>query len=360
MELLTTVATQQRASIVDPGDLILVTGSNGFIGTQVVLTLLSMGYTNVRCLVRSETHRTADLRRVIDQFPGAKVELFEGNLKSRRDADTVARGARVVFHLAAGVEKSFAGCVMNTVVTTRNLLEAVSQSKLKRFVNISSFAVYSNFNLGKNEVLDETCPLEQHHVARNEPYSYAKAKQDEIVVKYAKANDMPYVILRPGAVYGPGKADISGRVGVGTFGIFLQLGRNRIPFTYVTNCAEAIVLAGITQGVEGQIFNVVDDELPTAKAFMNGYTRNVKAMRYLRVPYPVFYLFSYLWERYAQWSEWQLPPAFNRRRCAAYWKGNRYSNLKLKQLVGWTPRVSFAEGSRAYFDDAKKRQAVSC
>jgi nucleoside-diphosphate-sugar epimerase len=180
------------------------------------------------------------------------------------------------------------------------------------------------------------------------------------VIQYANSCNMPYVILRPGAVYGPGKPDISGRIGIGTFGVFLQLGkRNRIPFTYVTNCAEAIVLAGLAKGVDGQVFNVVDDELPTGRAFMKGYTKNVTRMRYLSVPYSVFYVFSYLWERYAQWSHGQLPPAFNRRRCAAYWKGNRYSNLKLKQMVGWTPRVSFAAGSRAYFEDARKRLA-SC
>jgi nucleoside-diphosphate-sugar epimerase len=348
---------QDRRWIVDGEDLILVTGANGFIGTQVVRSLLTMGFRNLRCLVRSATHRTEALRGVIDQFPDARVEVVEGNLKSRRDSEMAARSARVVFHLAAGVEKSYAGCVLNTVVTTRNLLEAVSQAGLKRFVNVSSFAVYSNFDLKRSAVLDENCPLEQHHVDRHEPYSYAKLKQDELVLKYAAANDMPYVILRPGAVYGPGKAEISGRIGIGTFGLFLQLGkRNQIPFTYVSNCADAIAMAGLTEGVDGQVFNIVDDDLPTGRTFMNGYTRNVGKMHYLSVPYALFYAFSYLWERHSKWSEGQLPPAFNRRRCSAYWKGNRYSNVKLKQLVGWRPRVSFAEGSRLYFEDAKKRR----
>jgi nucleoside-diphosphate-sugar epimerase len=358
---MTQIDAAPRGHIVDADDLLLVTGSNGFIGTQVVQALLSMGFRNLRCLVRSTTHRTEELRRVIDRFPDACVELVQGNLKSRRDADMVARGARLVFHLAAGADKTYAGSVLNTVVTTRNLLEAVCQSNIKRFVNVSSFAVYSNFTLKRRAVLDETCPLEQHHVDRHEPYSYAKAKQDELVLKYAEMYDMPYVILRPGAVYGPGKPEISGRIGIGTFGLFLQLGkRNRIPFTYVANCAEAIVMAGITDGVDGQVFNIVDDDLPTGATFMKGYTTNAGAMRYVTVPYSVFYAFSYVWEKYSRWSEGQLPPAFNRRRCAAYWKGNRYSNAKLKQLVGWRPRVSFAEGSRLYYEDVKKRRMASC
>ena len=46
-----------------------------------------------------------------------------------------------------------------------------------------------------------------------------------------------------------------------------------------------------------------------------------------------------LWEKYSSWSKKQLPPVFNRRRCSAEWKGNRYSNQKLKERLGWKPRV---------------------
>jgi nucleoside-diphosphate-sugar epimerase len=207
-----------------------------------------------------------------------------------------------VIHLAAGVaEKSFPGCFLNTVVTTRNLLDASCRTGLlKRFVNISSFAVYSNSGLARHALLDEECALEDNHVARNEAYAFAKRKQEEIVVEYGAKHGLPYVILRPGAVYGPGKHDITGRVGIGTFGLFLHLGgRNRIPFTYVANCADAIVLAAVTAGVDGQVFNVVDDGLPTSRQFMRAYRASVGRFRYLSVPYPVFYVFCALWEKYS-------------------------------------------------------------
>ena len=56
------------------------------------------------------------------------------------------------------------------------------------------------------------------------------------------------------------------------FGIFLHLGgSNPIPFTYVDNCADAIVLAGLTPGVDGEVFNVVDDNLPTSRQFLRLY-----------------------------------------------------------------------------------------
>src|SRR5205807_994577 len=83
-------------------------------------------------------------------------------------------------------------------------------------------------------------------------YCYAKVKQDELVTDYGKKFGIPYVIVRPGSVYGPGKEQITGRVGIGTFGVFLHLGgSNTIPLTYVDNCVDAIVLAGLKKGVEG-------------------------------------------------------------------------------------------------------------
>ena len=85
---------------------------------------------------------------------------------------------------------------------------------------------------------------------------------------------------RPGAVYGPGKAGITGRVGVGTFGIFLHLGAgNPIPLSYVDNCAEAIVLAGLVKGLDGEVFNVVDDDLPSSRRFLRLYKEQVKPLR---------------------------------------------------------------------------------
>ena len=74
------------------------------------------------------------------------MEVIRGNLLSREDCITATRGVAVIFHLAAGRgEKSFPDAFINSVVTTRNLLEAsLGTCCLRRFVNVSSFTVYSN------------------------------------------------------------------------------------------------------------------------------------------------------------------------------------------------------------------------
>jgi nucleoside-diphosphate-sugar epimerase len=328
------------ASIDEP---VLVTGAAGFVGSRVVKTLLDFGFTTVRCLVRPSSD-LVKLQRAIegDQASRPAVELVQGNLLVREDCARAAEGVSIIFHLAAGVEKTFAGCFMNSVLTTRNLLEAARPAgELKRFVNVSSFAVYSTLQARRGSLLDETAPLEDQPALRDDPYGYAKLKQEQLVESYSREFGIPYVNLRPGAVYGPGKAGVSGRVGIDTFGVFLHLGRsNRIPLTYVDNCAEAIVLAGLTRGVDGQTFNVVDDELPTSRTFLRHYKRAVGGFRSIPVPYPIAYFFSACWEDYASWTSGQLPARFNRRRCAAEWKAHRYSNRKLKELVGWRPSVT--------------------
>ena len=242
---------------------------------------------------------------------------------------------------------------MNSVVATRNLLEAgLKYACLRRIVLVSSFAVYSNRRKPRGRLLDESCPIEEYPELRGEAYCFAKIKQEQLVAEFGRMLGLPYVVVRPGSVYGPGKGEITGRVGIGTFGFFLHMGgNNTIPFTYVDNCADAIILAGLVKGIEGEVFNIVDDDLPTSRRFLHIYKRNVKRFRSVYLPHFVSYGLSYAWEKYSQWSEGQVPPVFNRQRWHAEWKKTLYSNEKLKRL-GWVPRVPTAEGLRRAFQNS--------
>lgn len=341
--------------ITRPGEPVLVTGAAGFIGKRVVNTLITLGFDKIRCFVRSSSDVTG-LRRVLESQPnGGAVEILEGNLLSREDCQQAVKDSAVIYHLAAGIDKSFAGCFMNSVLTTRNLLDATLEGRaLRRFVNVSSFAVYSTLGMKRGALLEESAPLETEPVQRQDPYGYAKLKQEQIVKLYHENSGVPYVVLRPGAVYGPGKASLSGRIGIDTFGVFLHMGGSkRLPLTYVDNCAEAIVLAGLVEGIDGHAFNVVDDDQPTSGQFLSLYKRHVRRFASIRVPYPVAYFLSAAWEDYSERSKGQLPRRFNRRRCSAEWKALRYSNEKLRRMVGWTPHVTFEEGCQLLFDSLR-------
>lgn len=346
--------------IIEPDASILITGAGGFIGARLIEGLLKRGYRRIRCLVRP----SSDLRRLEASIhpwrDHAAVELVRGNLLSREDCVAITKDAAVIYHLAAGRgEKLYADAFMNSVLTTRNLLEGIlHHGCVRRFVNISSFTVYSNVGKARRGWLDESCPTESHPALRGDAYTYAKAKQDEIVTEYGRKHGLPYVIVRPGYVYGPGNPGMSGRIGIGSFGIFLHMGgSNPIPFTYVDNCAEAILLAGLRPGVDGEVFNVVDDDLPTSREFLRMYKREVRRFPSIYVPKAMSYLLCYLWEKYAAWSEGQLPPVYNRKLWHAYWKKTRYSNAKVKHLLGWQPCVAPADALARHFESCRSEEA---
>src|SRR5262245_55736287 len=112
-------------SIVGPDEPILITGANGFIGVRLVESLQQLGFRRLRCFVRrsSQTSRLEAL--AAGHAGGGGIELVKGNLLSHEDCLAATEGVRVIYHLAAGRgEKSYPDAFMNSVVTTRNLLEA--------------------------------------------------------------------------------------------------------------------------------------------------------------------------------------------------------------------------------------------
>jgi nucleoside-diphosphate-sugar epimerase len=338
--------------LINADDPILITGASGFIGTRVVQNLLSKGFRSLRCLTRSH-HKASKLEALRATSDDARVEVISGNLLSREDCSYAVRDVKLIYHLAAGRgEKSFPEAYLNSVVATRNLLEAGSANgALRRFVNISSFAVYSNRRKRKGRLLDESCDVEPQPALCGDAYSFAKIKQDELVTEYCKRFHIPYVIVRPGYVIGPGNAGITGRVGIGTFGLFMHLGGgNDLPLTYVDNCAEAIVLAGLTNGVDGEVYNVVDDDLPSSRHFLRLYKRNVRKFHSVYIPHAISYACCRLWEAYARWSDGQLAPVFNTSLWHRYWKKTAYSNNKLKRDLGWRPIVPMSESLKRFLD----------
>ncbi len=134
---------------------------------------------------------------------------------------------------------------------------------------------------------------------RYDAYAFGKLKQEDLV---PRVREDAWIAVRYSAtrtVFGPGKKELSGRIGIDTFGFFMHVGgSNLLPLTFVDNCAEAIVLAGLVPGVDGEIFNIVDDELLTSAQFLRAYKRHVRSFFSLRVPYFVVYALCRLWEEH--------------------------------------------------------------
>jgi nucleoside-diphosphate-sugar epimerase len=238
---------------------------------------------------------------------------------------------------------------LNTVVASKNLLEAVVQSKRRpKIVLVSSFGVYGVADLAKGAIVDEDTPLEPSP-AKRDLYSQAKLRQERLFWEYAEKYDLPLVVVRPGVIYGPRGSALSARVGLNLAGVFLLLGgSNVLPLSYVDNCAEAIAVAAENPAAIGCAFNAHDDDLPTCREYLAAYEREVKHLRKVPVPYPALSAISLAVERYHAWSKGQLPAIFTGYKTRTMWKGNRFDNARIKSL-GWNQLVPTAEGMRRTF-----------
>jgi nucleoside-diphosphate-sugar epimerase len=330
----------------------LVTGSNGFLGVALVDRLLAQGETEVRCLVRSGS-ALGRLQAVLSRHP-SRAEVVVGSLGSAAAAAPLLEGIDVVYHLAAGMKGAPADMTLNTVVSSKRLLEAVAGANLPvRLVLISSFSVYGVADLARGTVINEQTPLEAHPEWRD-PYAQVKLRQERLFREYAERHALPLTILRPGVIYGPGGAPFSSRVGLNFGGLLLHFGgSNLLPLSYVDNCADAIIAAGQSERATGRAFNVHDDDLPTAREYLRGYRERVGPIRSLWIPYPLLRVGARLLVWYNRRSQGQLPAALTPYRVASSWKGFRFDNAGIKSL-GWRQGVSTSQGLAHAFDDLKR------
>jgi nucleoside-diphosphate-sugar epimerase len=328
---------------------VLVTGATGFLGKALVARLLARGEKDVRCFQRPGSDPSA-IEALARAHPDARVEPFVASLGSPAGAASALEGVDTVYHLAASLAGAPADIFLSTVVASKNLLEAlVATARPIKVVLVSSFGVYGVAGLPPGTVVDESTPLEEHP-ERRDVYSYAKLRQETLFREYRSRHGFPLVVLRPGIIYGPGGSRFSARVGLDLAGLFLFLGgNNTLPLTYVENCADALVVAGQSASAEGQTYNVVDDDLVTARQYLARYSAEVRRPRVVPIPYPALQVLSRMVAAYSRWSKGQLPAVFTPYKTATSWKPTRFTNARLKAL-GWDPVVPTDEGLRRTFE----------
>lgn len=325
----------------------LVTGASGFLGSSVVRAILAQTQEKLRCMVRTDSG-LPKLEALAEEYGQDRIEIYRGDLTRRTDAMAATKDIDTVYHVAAATKGSPSDMFYNSVVGSKNLLEAIKDAELKRIVLISSFGVYGVAELEPGAVINEYTPVEKHPDWRD-PYSHTKHRQEQLFWEYRESHKIPLVVMRPGVIYGPGGAPISTRVGINVFGVFLHLGRNNlIPLTYVDNCAEAIVTAARHEGSAGEIYNVVDDDIPTSKEFLREYRKRVKRMKYVTLPYFAIRMLSSWVQWYNKRSKGQLPAILTPYKTKCNWTGTRFDNSKMKS-IGWMPNVSTEEGLMRFF-----------
>lgn len=322
---------------------VLITGASGFLGQAVVRAAAEAGF-DVLALVRP----TADVSRL--EWPET-VEVLRGDLRQKGDWRNKL-DADAVVHLAAAPSGDLATQFAGTVQATENLLDSLPLKTLRRFVHISSFSVYDYSTRPRGGSIDETAALEPKPEARD-AYTITKMIQERLVTDRCDAAGLDCVIIRPGAIYGPGKDwDFGTALSFKSCDlIFAPLGRFRL--TYVDNCADAIVKAIGTSLGSSRIFNIVDDELPSLWKYHNA-CRRAGAPAGFVIPVPWLIIAGLgrmvrLLNKVAFRNRAKLPELLEYKRQQARWRPFRYNNKLAKTALGWSPKVGLQEGIARMF-----------
>ncbi|MCP4007855.1 MAG: NAD(P)-dependent oxidoreductase [bacterium] len=313
---------------------VLVSGASGFLGRRVVRAFVEQGI-EVRALVRPG-HSIEALG-----WPAA-VEIFSADLLESADLEHAFSQIDVLVHLAGGAAATEEAQFAANVTATERLLEAMKTSTTRKLVHCSSFAVYDyQAALG---VLDEDTPLDET-MAERDAYAIAKIEQERLVRRKASENAWELCVLRPGFVWGEGRADLAG-IGarVGSWLVVFGDRDRRMPLTHVDNCASCFVLAATDARAMGHIFNVVDDEGASAWGYAEEYQRRSGSeATCVRVPYAfafaVVRAIGVLGSALARGA--RFPGLLVPRRFEARFKPLRFSNRKIRRALDWEPPFDY-------------------
>lgn len=296
---------------------VLVTGGAGFIGSHLVNRLLEQG-AHVRVLDNFSTGRRENLQNI-----RAHIELIEGDL---RDIETVKRavvGVEVVFHQGAlpSVPRSISDPDTSNAVNvngTLNVLLAARDARVRRVIVASSSSVYGDTpTLPKIETM-ATLP--------RSPYAISKLATEQYACVFAQLYNIETVALRYFNVFGP-RQDPSSQYS-GVIARFCKAALQDQPctvygdglqsrdFTYVCDVVQANLLAADAHDANGHFLNIAGGVQTTL------ITMTQLLEQFLARPIKVH----------------NEPPR----------PGDVRHSLasidKAQQLLGYKPRVPFAEG----------------
>jgi len=199
------------------------------------------------------------------------VEYLIVNLSSAEDARRAVDGVDTIDHVAAGMKGLPATIFLNTVIASQRILEAIKDTK-PRVVLVSSIGVFNTslrnakHPVGKDTDLD---PMRKNATSTFTPR----------FGRNACLKNMPSAAHRFGC--DPSRGALRRRQS-----------EPWLPVCHVANCAEAIVLAGTSPLASGHGYNVLDDNLPSAKEYLRLHEQAVQKVTSLRLPYPAVLLLA--------------------------------------------------------------------
>ncbi len=224
----------------------LVTGANGFIGSNVVKRLLNEG-AEVNVLVR----KSSDLKFL----ENLKVTYFYGDITDYATIEPAIKGVDKVFHVAGlaadwGPYERFEKINFKGTI---NVAKAAVAAQVKRFIQISTVAFHG---FGKTNVTEDDPPANNLI-----PYAETKLMAEQWLWEYAKVVKMEITAVRPGNVFGINdRTFISKYIDAMLSGKFAEVnhGRSKTCPVYIENLVDIIMLVSKEKKAVGNAYLATD------------------------------------------------------------------------------------------------------
>ena len=178
---------------------VLVTGSDGFIGSHLTEALIEKGC-KVRAFVYYNSFGSWGWLDQLDKEKRDAIEVISGDIRDRGSITKAMEGVDVVLHLAAliGIPYSYdspESYVGTNITGTLNVLEEAKRLGTERIIVTSTSEVYGTA---------QYIPIDELHPFQGQsPYSATKIGADRMAESYYRSFDLPVTIARPFNTYGP-------------------------------------------------------------------------------------------------------------------------------------------------------------
>ncbi len=295
---------------------ILITGATGFIGRHLAERLGRRRGIRLVCLARrgSRPEALAFLR-------GLGAEVRYGDLRSPADAAAAASGAHRVVHLAAKVSGQGwdeAAYHEANVLATQHLLAACSREKMKRFVHVSTVGVY-----GPASGADERTPFSPVNV-----YERTKAEAESLV----RHSGLPYVMVRPGLIFGPGARLVTLSLALARLGIVPLIGKADalIQPLYVKDLAAVLEKALLSPSLLGETVIAAGPERVSLREFMALIAQG-RTLRFIPLPRQACHLACRLGDALERWLRTDL--LLNSRLYGTFTDSRTFDISKMERLT---------------------------
>lgn len=237
---------------------VLVTGSDGFIGSHLTEELVKKGY-EVKAFVYYNSFNTWGWLDTLPKEVMEHIEIFQGDVRDPNGVKEAMKGCDAVFHLAALIAIPFSYHSPDTYVDTNikgtlNVLQAARDLETKRVLVTSTSEVYGTA---------QYVPIDELHPYQGQsPYSATKIGADRLAESFYRSFNLPVTIVRPFNTYGPRQ---SARAVIPTIITQLLAGKEEIKlgsltptrdFNYVKDTANGFIAMYESEKTIGQEINI--------------------------------------------------------------------------------------------------------